>query len=436
MSEAEVSVSTAETSPILRTLSIEVGERRVKKAFDRAYRDLAKQVRVKGFRPGKAPRSVLERMYGAGLAEELEKSLVQETLLEAVKQSGVEPVSEPDIQSKPPLADAPFAYTAAIEVKPPITLPALSGLPATRPAVVVEESEVDAEIEQLRERRAPLVDVGDDTPAAIGHQITIDYRGTLDGDPFEGGSAENAVLELGSGRFIPGFEEQLVGARVGEEVTVRVSFPDDYPAEDLAGKDAVFEVTVRGLQHKETPALDDEFAAGLGYENVETVEQLRARLRENLEKERTEAADQEARKTVVDALIERTPFEVPPGMVQRRLTHRLEMAHQQLGQFMPHEELHQQLGRWQEEWRPDAERDVRESLLLEAVADAQEFDASADEVTARIEEQAAEQGTAPDRLREMYDSRGLMAGLESQIREEKALEFLLAGAKVEETTGT
>ncbi len=435
MSEAEISVSTAETSPILRTLSIEVGSKRVKKAFDRAYKDLAKQVRVKGFRPGKAPRSVLERLYGAGLAEDLEKTLVNETLFEAVQQSGVEPVAEPDIQSRPPVADVPFAYTAAIEVKPPITLPELTGLPASRPAITVDESEVDEEIERTLASRAPFVDV-EGAGAEDGHHVTIDYKGTIDGELFEGGSADNAVLEIGSGRFIPGFEEQLKGAKVGDDVTVDVTFPDDYPAEDVAGKSAQFAVTVRGIQKKEAAELDDAFVQSLGDEKVETVDALKAQIRGNLETQRAQSADQEARKTVVDSLIERTEFEVPPGMIQRRLQQRLEMAHQQLGQFMPQEELQQQLQRWQEEWRPDAERDVRESLLLEAVADEKAFEVTPEEVTEKIESQAAEQGVAPDRMREMYESRGLLVGLESQICEEKALEFLLAEAKVEETTGT
>jgi len=193
---------------------------------------------------------------------------------------------------------------------------------------------------------------------------------------------------------------------------------------------------VRGIQQKQTPELDDAFAASLGLEEVETVDALRDHQRKTMTEQREKAAEQEVRRSVVDSLIERCEFDVPPGMVQQRLEKRLEMAHQQLGQFMPHEQLHEQIGRWREEWRPDAERDVRESLLLEVVADDQDIEVSADEVTEKIESQAVDQGVAPERLREMYDERGLVAGLESQIREEKALEFLLAGAKVEETTGT
>ena len=436
MSEADVSVSTTETSPILRTLEIEVGETRVRKAFDRAYKDLAKQVRVKGFRPGKAPRSVLERLYGESLAEELERTLVSETLPEAVEQSGFEPVAEPSVESRPPTSGAVFLYKAAIEVKPPIELPELTGLAARRPVVEVAEDEIDQEIENLRQRRAPLVDVEQGTGAEDGHHVTIDYAGTIEDVAFEGGSAENAVLELGSDRFIPGFEDQLRGVVVGDDVTIEVTFPEDYPAEDVAGKDAVFAVTVRAIQHKEVPELDDEFVKGLGDDAIESVDGLRAQLRSNLEEQRAKASDQEAQRSVVDSLIERSEFDVPPGMVQRRLSQRLETAHQQLGQFMPHEELHQQLARWQEEWRPDAERDVRETLLLEAVAGAKAFEATPEEVDAKIAEQAADQGIAPDRLRERYEEQGLEAGLEARIRSEKALEFLLSEAKVEETTGT
>lgn len=432
---ATLSVSTSEPSPILRTLEVEVDAKRVRKAFDRAYRELGRTVRVKGFRPGKAPRSVLEKLYGASLAEEIERQLVGETLAEAVDQAGLVPVAEPSIDARPPEPDAPFRYTAAIEVKPGIELPELTGLPARRPAVSVTDEDVDRELEGLRQRRAPVVDEPEGTPAAEGSLLVIDYVGRIDGEAFEGGTAQGANVELGSGRLIPGFEDQLVGATAGEDREVRVGFPDDYPSEDVAGKEATFAVHVVAVKGRRVPELDDAFAKEVG-EEFEGLDALRARIREDLTKSRQQASDEEARRTLMDALLERTPFPAPPGMVDRRLQQRLSQAHDQLAQAMPHEELHDRLNEWREQWREGAEREVREALLLETVAEAQGLRADDAEIDARLDQMARDQGIDPARLRKAYEERGLRGALAERLREEKALEFLLSEAKVEETTGT
>jgi trigger factor len=406
----------------------------VRKAFDKAYRELGRSVRVRGFRPGKAPRSVLERLYGASLSEELERQLVSETLAEAVDQSGVSPVSEPSIDATPPRPDTPFRYTASVEVKPEMTLPPLGGLPVTRPPVFVGDEDVEREIESLRQRHAPLVDEPEATAASQGSTLVVDYVGRIDGEVFEGGTAQGSNVELGAGRLLPGFEEQLEGVTADEDREVRVTFPDDYPSQDVAGKDAVFAVHVVKVQRREVPDLDDAFVKGLG--ELESVEELRAKILEDLTRARESHADEEARRTLMDALIERTAFEVPPGMVDRRLEQRLSAAHQQLAQAMPHEELHDRLSQWREQWRPAAEREVRETLLLEAVADAQELAAETEEVDARLDQMARDQGIDPARLRKAYEERDLLEALGERIREEKALAFLLAEAKVEETAGT
>jgi trigger factor len=432
--DASLSVSTTETSSIVRTLEVEVAAKRVRKAFDRAYRELGRRVQVRGFRPGKAPRSVLEKLYGASVAEEMKQNLVSETFPEAVERSGVVPVNEPSIEADE-LADGElFRYRASVEVRPEISLPELDGLPARRPLVEVGVEDVEGELQGLRERRAPLVDEPQGTAAAPGHTLVIDYSGTIDGEEFDGGSAEGAILELGSGRFIPGFEEQLEGATAGEEREIRVRFPEDYGAEQLAGKEAVFSARVVRLQRRDLPELDDAFAQELG--EFETVADLRDRIRADLETGREREANAELRRTLMDALIERTSFDVPPGMTERRLEQQLHMVREQLGRAIPEEELDQRLLQWREGWRPRAERDVRELLLLEAVAREADLEIDDDEVEERIQQMAREQGIDPARLRQAYGERGMRDALRAQMVEDKALEFLVSKAKVEEVTGT
>jgi len=432
--DSSLCVSTTETSPVVRTLEVEVDAKRVRKAFDRAYRDLGRRVRVRGFRPGKAPRSVLEKLYGAAVVEEMKQTLVAETRPEAVDQSGVAPVSEPSVDAEALADGAPFRYRASVEVKPEITLPELSGLPARRPAVAVGVEDVEVELQGLRERRAPLLDEPEGTAAAPGHTLVIDYVGTVDGQPFEGGSAEGAILELGAGRSIPGFEEQLEGVTAGEDKEIRVTFPEDYGAAHLAGKEAVFATHVARVQRRELPELDDAFAKELGA--FETMEDLRKRIRADLRETRERGAKAELRRTLMDALIQRTAFEVPPGMIERRLEQRLAIARQQLRSAIPEDELSRNLIEWRERWRPAAERDVRETLLLEAVAGEVGCEVEDGEVEERIEQMARDQGIDPARMRQAYRERGMLGALRAQMLEDKALEFLVSEAKVEEMTGT
>jgi trigger factor len=439
MSEPELpafSVSATERSPVVRALQVEVEEQEVQKAFERVYKNLARSVRVRGFRPGKTPRAVLERLYAGTVAEEVERLLVNETFPAAVERSGVAPVVEPSIEAEPPKPGQAFRYTAEVEVKPSLALPALDGLPASRPLVQVREDEVDTELEALRLRRAPLEDEPEGARAGDGSVLTVSYEGRIDGQPFEGGSAEGATVEIGSGRLVPGFEDGLRGAQQGEQREVSVTFPEDYAAADLRGKQAVFGVSVRALQRRRLPDLDDAFAKELGEEGIETLEALRGRVREALTERRERGAQETLRRTLLDALIERTPFEVPPGLVDRRLSQRLSTAHDQLHSMMSHEELHARMDEWRVAWRPEAEREVREALLLEAVAAQQGFEAAEEEVAKRIEEIAREQGIAPARLEALYAERGLTPALRVRIAEEKALEFLTSRAKVAETSGT
>jgi trigger factor len=427
-----VRVETTNTSSVARTLEVEVAPERVAQAFDRTYRELAKRARVPGFRPGKAPRSVLEKLYGAGVLGEIEHALVNETFVEALRQSGTTPIAEPAIEAQPPKLGQPFRYTARVEVKPALTLPALTGLPGSRPAVAVGVEDVEGALERLRQERAPVVEEPEGTRAAPTHIVHIDFVGRINGAAFEGGSGQDVAVELGSDRFLPGFESQLVGARAGERREVTIHFPADYARSDLAGKEAVFEVHVQSVRRRAVPELDDEFAKDVG--DFASLEELRAKIRTNLIAERQRKAQAVLERSVLDALIERTAFEVPAGLVERRLQRRLNAAHRELERALPHDALHAQLSRWHEEWRPLAEREAREGLLLEAVAKHQKLLVDDAEIEARIQRMAQEQGVDPAKLRKAYREADLLETIRAQLADEKALEYLCREAKIEEVS--
>jgi trigger factor len=431
---SDIQVTSTSESPTRHAVEVQVPASRVTKAFERAYRELAGQVKVRGFRPGKIPRSVLERLYGPSVAEQLEQTLVAETLADAVEQAGLEPVAEPSVETPTPAAGEDFSYTARIEVKPEIELPDLAGLAATRPRVEVADEDVEKELEALRQRQAALLEEPDGTSIAEGHVATVDFFGRVDGEPFEGGSGQGVDVEVGEGRFLPDFESQLVGVAGGDDIEIHVQFPEDYGAQELAGKEAVFAVHVAAVKRRQVPALDDEFAKDLG--EFEDLEALRARVRSDLTESREQASKSVLHRTLIDSLIERSDFEVPPGMVERRLEGELRSAHERLADQVDHDTLHEQMGRWREEWRERSERQVRESLLLEAVSKAEGLAVSAEDVEARIHEMAERQGVAPARLREAYGGEAFERALEAQLVDEKALEFLAARAKVEETADT
>ncbi len=434
MSSEDSSIHTVATaeSAVSHRVEVTVAASRVREAFDRAYRDLARQARVRGFRPGKVPRTVLERLYGASLAEQIEHKLVEETLGDAIEQTGLEPVTHPSVDAQPPTDDADFTYTARVEVKPEIELGELEGLPARKPAVSVTDEEVGRQLEALRERNAPVVEEPEGTQAGPGHILSVDFVGRIDGEPFEGGTGRDVELELGSGRFLPEFEEQLVGARAGEDRQVTVTFPEDYGSAELAGKRAEFEVHVADVKRRQLPELDDEFAKDMG--EFESLDELKERIRSDALRMREGSARQQLRRTLIDALIERTPFDVPPGLAERALERQLAMARQRLGASLPEEELDAQLSRWREEWREEAEREVRETLLLEAVARDRGLEAETSEIEARIRDLASHQGVAPEKLREAWGEEALVRTARRQICDEKALDFLASVAKVEETT--
>jgi trigger factor len=429
-SDSTLRVTTSEPGPLVRQLEVEVDARHVRRAFDRAYRELARQARVRGFRPGKAPRSVLEKLYGASLTEQIEQTLVSETLPDAVEQAGLELITEPQIETRTLAADGDFRYTARVEVKPQIVLSETRGLPAHLPPVRVTDEDVERELEALRQRSAPLIEEPGGTTVAEGHTVQIDFVGRVDGKAFEGGSGRSVDLEIGSGRFIPGFEDQLRGAVAGEDRELRVRFPDDYGSREVAGKDAVFAVHVVEIKRRRVPDLDDEFAKDLG--EFTTLDELRDRIRSDLTSARVAEAQSVLRRSLMDVLIERTPFEVPPGLVADELERQIAAARRRLQGSVPEPALQAQLERWKENWRERAEREVREGLLLEAVAVAEAISVSDEEVEQRVEEVARGQGTDAGALRRAMGEDHLRRALRAQLLDERALDFLVREAKVEE----
>jgi trigger factor len=426
----DLRVECSETSSVLRSVSVEVDAARVAKAFDRAYSELKKGARVKGFRPGKVPRSVLERMYGASMPEEIERALVTETLPKAIEQAGVTPVSEPDIEAEQPADGKPFHYTARVEIKPEIELPALSGLKGRKPVASVADEDVQSELEQLAERNVQWIEEAEDVAAADGHSVTLDFVGRVDGEVFQGGSGQGMEVQIGSGTMVPGFEEQLVGVVAGDDRQVSVTFPESYGPEELNGKDAVFECHIVAVKRREEPNLDDEFAKDLG--EFETLDELKDRIRKDLAAQRESSSEQALNASLMDSLLEQCDFEVPPGVVARQLQSQLHSMHQQYQGKVPDDVLREQLGRMEQDGLPAAERRVREALALDAVVVAEGIAVTPDEVDARLAEMAESQGMELDQVKMMAAQQGWGDAIEAELKDKKAYAHLAEQAEIEE----
>lgn len=422
-----------ETGPVERKLRIEIPTAEVDSAFDGAYRKLGKRARIRGFRPGKVPRSVLEKYYGEEARGEVLQRLVQESLPRAVEEAELAPIGEPRLEPPDnPSEGEPFSYEVTLEIRPTIELKQVRGLSAKRPELPTPEQDlVESHLEELRVTHSQLLEEPEGTSAARGHFAVIDYDATVDGQPFEGGSGREATVELGGGRSLPGLEDQLAGMVVGQEREFELALPEDDPNSPVAGKTASFKAKLVDLKRRELPKLDDEFAKDVS--EFETLEALRADLERRVEEGRKAEEKRLTREAVIDALIEANPFPVPEGLVTRQLTSRIQRTASQLQNQIPQEQLGKMIASWREEWRPHAERDVRLALLVPEIAKAEDVQVSDEDVDEHLRRVAEEKGGTLTALKRTYREQGLLDALEGGLLEERVVEFLISQATLSDT---
>ncbi|MFQ5514951.1 MAG: trigger factor [Myxococcota bacterium] len=416
-----------ETGPVERRLRIELPTVEVDAAFDAVYRGFGRSARLPGFRKGKVPRSVLERYFRESAQHDVLQRLIQESLPRAIDRSELPVLGEPRIEpTGQPQQGAPFAYDVSVEIRPPIELKKLRGLVVHHPELPEPDQDpVEAHLEELRVAHAQLVEEPEGVTAARGHFAVIDYDATVDGRSFEGGSGRESTVEIGAGRSIPGFEDELIGLSVAQERDFELALPESYPGA-LSGKTASFHVKLVGLKRRELPSLDDEFAKDVS--EFETLAELEADLRRRVDEGREAERKRRLREAVVEALIESNPFPVPPGLIERALARRIARTTGSLQGRIPEEEIGKLIADWREQWRPVAEREVRLGLLVPEIAKAEGIDVSSEEVEERLRQMAEEEGQPLSKLKRVYRERGLQEALEAALLEEKVVEFLLSQA--------
>lgn len=413
-------------------LTIEVSAEQFEAATQKAYQKAGKRFNVPGFRKGKAPRKVIENMYGPlAFFDDAFDIVYPEAYQAAIAEQGVEPVDRPDVSIETlPDGENPLVFSLVVAVKPEVELGAYKGIEVEKRAYNVTDDEVDAAIAQLQEGVARMVDV--DRPVENGDTVNLDYSGSVDGVKFDGGTAQGQTLTIGSGQFIPGFEEQMVGMAVGEEKDIEVTFPEEYHAEQLAGKKAVFAVKVNGIQVKELPALDDEFAKDVS--EYDTLEALREAKRKELLEQAEKNAKIEKENDVVRKAVENATVEIPDAMVERQidsflqdLGYRLQMQGISLEDYLKY--TNSEISALRDQYRADAALRVKSQLVLEAIGKAEAIEAAPEEISDKVAEYAKQFGnmTAEDFEKNLQpDDRQYFA---DQVVVEKTLALLVDSAK-------
>lgn len=414
-------------------VEVEVAADDVDRTVNRAARSLARDMRMPGFRKGKAPPSLVIQRIGRGaVLEQAVRDSLPEWYEQALFESGINPVGDPEIEvtSLPEEESEPLGFKFAVGTRPKAKLGEYRGLEVGRPPLDVPEDTVDSEIERMRESMARLETV--ERPAAEGDMVVIDFAGTVDGELFEGGEAHDHLLELGSGSLIEGFEEQLTGAGAGDERTVSVTFPEDYRAEHLAGKDAEFAVTVKEVREKILPDLDDDFASeATEFDTLDELrEDIRSRLRTALEQQGEEAY----RLAAIDAVADAAEVKVPEDIVRAHASDRWQQIERQLSSRGMDPAMYLQMqGKTREELiedsMPDAERDLRREAALEAVADAEEIEPSEEKMVEALAHSAEHERTTPEKLLERLRKTGRDSLVRADLRRRAAVDIVVDSAK-------
>ena len=399
-----MSVQVEKLEKNMAKLTIEVSAEEFDAAIEQAYQKDKKKISLPGFRKGKAPRKMIEKMYGTGVFyEDAANIVIPKAYSEAAKECGEEIVSQPEISVTQIGSGQPFIFTAEVALKPAVTLGDYKGVEVEKTPVEVSEEEVDKEVDKERENNSRTIDV-DDRAVEKGDMIKLNFEGFVDGTPFEGGKAEDYSLTIGSGSFIPGFEDQLIGAKIGEEVEVNVTFPEEYHAAELKGKPAVFKCTVNEIKVKELPEADDEFAKDVSEFDTlaEYKDDIRAKL---LEKKTADAKREKQNKTVAKA-VENATMEIPEAMITEQVrrmaddfARRLQSQGLSMDQYMQFTGL--TMDALAQQMRPEALKRIQNSLVLEAIAKAENIEVSDEKVNEEIEKMAAAYKMEADKLKEL-----------------------------------
>lgn len=422
-------VSVEDISPVKKKLHIEVPVEKVSQEVDAFYEDLRKRAKIKGFRPGKAPRSILERHFKDYVRSEVLQKLVQDTYPRALSETALSPVSLPVFDPQELEVDKPFQYSAIFEIKPDVKVADYFGLVLEGKKEEVTDKEVEERLKGLQNLHAQLKAVSEPRPVQKGDYVIVDYEAFENGKPLEDAKGVNVAVEVGSGHFIPTLEEGMVGLKPEEEKEFEVTWPEDHGYRKWAGKTLTFHLKVKEIKEKTLPNLDDEFAKDLG--DYASLEELRARIRQDLQREKDLALDRRLKDQLVDQLVETNALEVPESLVEEQVKNLVSETKTKLAsQGLDFRDLGFSEEKLREDYRETARRQVKSFLILERISEQEGITVSDEEIEGRLREIADRTHQKFDVIRRYYEKNGLIPELKARMMTEKTLDLLLEKANI------
>ncbi|MBP1723182.1 MAG: trigger factor [Deltaproteobacteria bacterium] len=433
--EVPMKVQIENTGPYERKIFFEIPKDVVSREVESQYKTLNRNVKLKGFRPGKVPRSILERYYRTQVETEVVSKLIEDSYGKAVEEYHLAPVAAPQVLDRTFEAGQDFKYTVAVEVKPEFSVGEYRGLTVEKPAGGISEEEVEARLKMVQDSHAQLKPVETDRPLQEKDFAVIDFEGSLDGKPLEGWKVKDHLVEVGSKTLVAGLDQKLAGLPLQQDQDLVIRLPEDYSRKELAGKEVQVRVRAKEIKEKILPALDDELAKEAG--DFQTLQGLKDRLRKNLEEQKQAQAAQIAKEKLLDLLREKHPFPVPKSMIDQQVETIMARTESRLArQGVKFDPATLDTQKLRESLVPSAEKEVRASLILEKVAEMENITVSEAEVQQRLEQLAAQMNQRVEAVKSQFQKNDRLEDLRAVMREEKTLDFLLSQANVVEGNST
>lgn len=415
-----------------RKITIEVSKERVSEELDIAYKEAQKAADMPGFRKGKVPISKVKSTYKEKVEQQVIQALVSEAYQAALDEHSQIPIDYPMIDFKNFKEDEAFKFTAEFEVRPEVKLTKLDGLKVQKEKLDIDLTEIDKVLENMQNQMTETIPVLEERAAQQGDISIVDFVGTVDGLPLEGGTAKDFQLELGSNSFIPGFEEGIVGMKIGGTTDLKLKFPDDYHAADIAGKDVLFSVKLNSLLKKTLPELNDDFAQKIG-EEFKTLQQLKDRILDDMKEGEGKRVKDDLKNRILKALIKENPVEVPKSLLKEQKDKLVEdMQNRMKQQGMTEDQYDEYKSKWDADFADTASFMIQSSFLIDALAQKLDIKASEEDIDAKLAEHATQSGMDLEQLKEFYNTPDKRAQLSYQITEDRAVQHLIDNAKVEE----
>lgn len=419
------------TQGLQRKINVEIPQPVVTNAFEKIYQSIQRSVQIKGFRKGKAPLSTIKSLYKTQVLGDVAQDLIQSHYPQAIKDNNIDPISYPEFEFEDPSEEKDFKFTAVIEVRPDVKIKKWEGLEVEKEKFIFNDAQFDQVLNNVRTSRAKTVDVLENRPAQMGDTAVVDFEGFVNGGPLENGVGVDHNLELGSKQFIEGFEEAIVGMKIGDSKTVNLKFPDPYHSAEIAGKPVDFKVTLKGLKKKELPELNEELLAQIG--TKQTVEEFKKTLRDDIEQSDKKRIEDAFKNRLIKKLVEANPVDVPASLLKDQKAALIEDFKKRMSdQGMQETDFESYVQKWDADFAKTAGEMIQSSFLIDALATQHDLACKKEDVDAKFEEYAKQTGLEVDRIREWYAKPDQASRLTYMITEEKVIKLLTEKAKIKE----